>query len=531
MGTPVPDWQSLPDEIQVLLRERIGTTALRPEITRILRPGIVYEHTDEIERKAPRVFNQRLSYFAKLGYWYGIERTIGTKIADEGTLDVVLEEVGKRGDSRMIHFLLQHGAANLQPAIVAAILSHQNGFVREWIDRPSLSLLPYVLATMKADNLEILRFIAPRLNGNGHVVHLRTNRTSYWFYCFNQITEFYQLDFGGFGTDNTIRPGDAATVTRLLGALASDLPEPLPFSYAQLERLTSSYVRIVKNLVTYIVTGISKNYTRIEWFLDAAHRRGDFTINRREERREWIDAFLPLIRDPKASNILRKAEEYLGAEWTRLFAPVVNHNDPNISSILTLMKPWPGYVEYFDPVQPYIRKMWLDMCITSASERWVEAGLEWVLNNYPNRDESMYLTSDKYRYPKPDPMGIDLQNMIVEFFKIKPLETLAAILEHRQLDLWNELAPWFDPSTPQRELLYQAAYDMGLNQLVDIFRNNYPPMEPGKGLRYFRVQDTLGRVRYSLHLPNPRTEALIPQVEDLFASKQQWLNDRLAGIR
>jgi hypothetical protein len=521
-----------------MIAKKLGPEGLRPETARILRPGIVYNETTGIEKEAPRVFNQKLNYFAKLGYWYGVERTIGNKIVDEGLLEGVMREVGKRGDTRMIRYLFQHGAGNLETAMVEAIKAHRNNFVLSCIDTPFISLVPFVEATLESDNLEILRILVPRLTRDRNTtINLRANRTSYWLYCFNQITSFYKRlneYYGGFGLDHQIETIDLVRGTsNVRGAIASNLSQPLPFSYHQLESLHVTYSKAVKYLVFDIVTGQSSNYERLEWFLDSAHRRGNFNLE--EEITLYVQALLPLIRDPKASKVLEKARQYLGLDWSRVVDPLPTQDQEDVIFYLVNLMTASQTI-YFDPLQPEVRQAWLEYCfqfpIDPEEEEDSEPerqALDWILNNYPGRDDSTvsFHSSLFSRYPVPDSMGIDLHEMILRFFKSYPLTTLEKILEHHQMDLWDELSGQFVPEEHEAQILGDVACVAGLDSIVEMYQKpEMGPVDAGN-FGWFRLQKSFDRIKYSLHPELPAVKRLIPQVEELFESKQEFLEERL----
>lgn len=425
----------------------------------------------------------------------------------------------------MIDYLFQHGAGNLLPAMIEAIRAHQNNFVRSCIDTPFTSLVPLVEATLESDNLEILRLLAPRLT---RAIEIRplSNRTSYWLCCFNRITNLY--DFvneysAGFGLDDTFEN------QRVADAIASDLSEPLPFSYDQFTG-EMRYGVFASGLSVEIREGRSHNYERLEWLLDRAWSQGHFgdrildhDINR------WIDALLPMIRDPRAKNVLEKAGRYLGLRWFKYLNPISpRFYTDQVWVVMGAMGASYGRVPDFDPPQPEVRKEWLEKYIETGSRAQKEEALDWILFNYPGRDDSYFKPGEQYRYRIPDSMGIDLHDAILRLFAKDSYLTIQYILKHRQMELYDEL-----PSIRYSDAadLCNAACTAGLDSVVGIYLQQSPRFVLASRIgKWFRLQNLFGSILYREYPPRQEIIDKIPQVESLFSSRQEWLNERLSLV-
>jgi hypothetical protein len=293
---------------------------------------------------------------------------------------------------------------------------------------------------------------------------------------------------------------------------------------------------VVKYLVFDIVAGQSDNYGRLEWFLDSARRRGDFDrTNLEVEIAPYVKVLLPLIRDPKASRVLEKARLYFGLDWSRVVDPLPDQDPEQVVFYLLDLMVSPDVI-YFDPLQPEVRRQWLEYCIEfdpiSAEEESLEPerlALDWLLSNYPGRDDSTAHFTSFSRYTVPDSMGIDLYGMILRFFGKFPRKTLEKILEHRQMDLWDELSTEVELEEHEAQILRDVACVAGLNSIVEMYQKQYPGMGSADAgnYRWFRLQTSFHRIRYSLHPELPEVKRVIPRVEALFESKQEYLRERL----
>ncbi len=142
--------------------------------------------------------------------------------------------------------------SSLNPAlnqIFGAILSHHNNLVKELVTTtPVYSMGALTQACLDSDNLEIMKFLAIRMELFSEPI-VRSNRTTYW------LIEFYHyigmLKFANIydeGSSAMFRTGFAIAENYVLdtsvnevliavvNAFCSDLREPLPFTYSQLDR-------------------------------------------------------------------------------------------------------------------------------------------------------------------------------------------------------------------------------------------------------------------------------------------------------
>jgi hypothetical protein len=503
-------FSELPPELRREVTKFLPNSAINPTIHRILGVDPVKERYEKIEKDAPTHFAKRLAYFAKEGFDYGIHRLLESsvpgrvRLLDEGLSPLPLLEIGKRGNAKMIQFLRTRGILNIDVAISGAILSHHNELVKELVTTlPVYNLDLLIQSTLDSDNLEILRFLAARMTRYYQAI-LRSNRTSYWliqFYLNTPIEDVPVNSYAEYGTER-MRSGFAIIdlgydlldyiEDSVADAFCSDLPEPLPFTYASLEEglgladLLGLLVSHVENLLTRR----SRNFSRLEWLLTTADRkyRSDETSLAMNDTM-WIEHLFKLSLLPEARPIFEFAKQYLGPFWKLLVDPI--ENEQQMNQIFTVVPDVHWFVVYF-PVQSSVlsalfqRFLGSGVLVRNPREirpqnrffrtilvRSVVLMMEFVISQHPDHITNVWHLDihpeiEQYADIPSHFPGFDFNATIRIFFNLFPIETLNLLLKYRLIDLWNELLPRFNPGENwenQYGSFLGSATTAGLNEI------------------------------------------------------------------
>jgi hypothetical protein len=521
--------------------------------------GTAKERYEEIEKDAPRGFAQRLAYYERMDFPRGIELLLTssipgkTRLLNEGFSSLILWEVGKRGDSNMIRYLKQHGVENIDGAIASAILAHKNDFVREWIDTPLTDVRQLIRAATEGDNLEMLKLVAVR-GTEPNRMPLRTNLTSAWYVHFrnlqgwtdivapnaNLLKTHYILGFGAPQIlDRTIPRYSVVTES-----LASEFSQPLPFTYDQLESIPMlDYLYLFDSHIVYILGGLSRNYQRLEWILEAAERQSqrlfEFHLQHSPKIDTWVKVLLPLLGDPLAEEVFKKAREILGPRWLIFVDPI--RSKEQLNTILSFLPPGNFYLGNYYPIQPEAFEAWVDKVVSGGYDGIPPATL-FVTENYPGGKARDPLSP----FPRKEYPSFDFHRAILKLFKVSPIPTVADALRNQLLDVWNELSPRLtvkSPDSPQGltnlYVLIRGAAIGGLNDLCEALAVQYPSKN---GLvrsdNYPRINNLLDRTingtpRNNITAIRPVIQNylnLVSQADEALARDEPYLRERLSHL-
>lgn len=586
----------LPPEIQGEILRHLPLEVDTLNSSRAFAPGVI---NDEIVRNTPRSQQERLAYYERIGYQPGITREIGDRLLDEGMSTLLLREVGRRGDSKMITFLKNHGIVNIDDALASAILHHRNDFVREWINSPISTLDPLIRAALDGDNLEMMREIASRIDiepymtGQIPFFHLPPNRTSFWYIYFYKDDTYVHptgLYATGFALDIP-RTRYQTYRYELFQAMLSDLIEPLPFTYDQImanRRVPNQVLDVFVNprdiphlragtprshidasfardFANELWKGKTTNYARLEWILDFLINDG--SINVESHRREWVQAFLPLVGNPLAGGVMQRCERLIGQYWLMVTGPIKSPEQ------ITLVLGYVGRVNptaitiripKFIPPQPEALRAWLDRCLNGINTvedtdmarmnalREFDRGVIFLLYYYPGGEFSLEPDPARARtFTRVGGGPFDFRGELLRFFDARPIQVAKRILQYRLIDLWNELVSsgrlQLDPRDISGGLaeLLDGASKGGLNSLFDSLQKMYPEaindtreIGPGPAGKFPRIDLALqaldpNRPRWSgIHVRNRHEEnnsrindadAKLRENEELIAERLRFL--------
>jgi hypothetical protein len=495
---------TLPLEIQAHIVEYLDPEELNLSLTHTINPDVIEDRVVGATRHLS--LSLRLAHYERTGYQRGIEFLLQGKLLDEGLSIPILSEIGKRGDSPALRFLMTRGIENIDVALEHAIVSYQNTFVLEWINSPITDLGMLLDAAIYSDNLDMMKLLASRLSERPKNRTVLTNHTSYWY-----ITSTYRLRYmeseqeakkgeedrrndlyrTGFGVTEIRRNFDWEYKRQnIYASLLSDLIEPLPFTYAEIEQeyrinyldLMTSYMRSRHGL---------PNYGRMEWIFDATYRRDPSIFN----DDIWIITFLPLIRHSSSGieRLLAKIRHYLGSRWAPFVDPI--QSDEQLQTILEYTHKSDQYI----PIQPEAVKAWLNQCIDIPRGK-LNGGMIFLISSYPGAQLRTLVRTF------PPPMGINIHEMILRFFEKDPIQVLNVVLLFRLLDLWNELRTRMQVVNMSRDdisLLVKYAATAGLNSICEEFLKNDPMLRVGiiRPTDFPRINRLFGKENRSLVRP------------------------------
>lgn len=559
----------LPPEVQSVVLSYLPLNNVSPSVSRVLSPSVVDDQYNQIKRRAPEDLLDRITYYASIGYLYGIQRDLANIILDEGVLPFILREVGKRGDTTMLTYLTHHGAVNIEQALVGGILTHQNTFVRQYLNTPLTTLRHLLEAAVIGDNLEMARELIPRCSGEQNSIYLITNRTSLWIHCVRSTSDLtmdiaYPLGFGVLPTRmNDIRDREGIIDQELVSlSMRSDLSEPLPFTYQMLEGESLNYLQLCIGVVEDLLDGFSI-YSRLEWILDAAARKASRTLHIPTERAlsvtseapQWVTALLPLIGVPAAATVLEKARLYLGEMWSMYIDPIgpLPGDSPTmrrVHTMLGLTGPGRHTIRGYVPIQPEVLSMWLNRCLDNIdNSEWPDirgstprkAGISFITKYHPRAKKYVRgptRRSDRKVYS----LTVEQHDHWIRmYFARLPVYTLCKLLEYQLLDLYNELIPQLDRACEEMPIgereprwdndIIRVATSVGLNSVVEslITQFEQPPVVVLDD--YPRLLTRLGLIREArVMLPHPRMMENIGKADQFIIDNERFITERLRYV-
>jgi hypothetical protein len=428
----------LPTELQTEVTKYLNPTDVNLTLSHTIDRGVI---EDQIKRNAPTSLPEKLAYYERVGYQPGIYQFLPRgRLLDEGVSTLVLQEVGKRGDSKMVKFLKNHGIVNIDVALISAILSHQNTFVKEEINTPIANLGSLLQAALDSDNLEMMRLLATRFEKSGPL-KLRTNRTSFWYIYFGRLDESYTSHVTGFGRVSGRGSGFA-----MFEAMLSDLTRPLPFSYEQVKHYVD--LDFTNRFVSALWEGITTNYARLEWIVDTLIQKASDNLLEIRTFQDWIRTFLPLVGNPMARGVMERCKRLLGTRWRVFTDPITS--PVRLQTVLSYMLPTGNDDVKFIPAQPEALEAWLDECLNGRFVGEVRVtdddgdqffrGLLFILYYYPGGEFTRDPNPVRARtFTKVDGSPFDFHGTLLRFFEKKPIPVIHRILEYRLLDVWDEI--------------------------------------------------------------------------------------------
>lgn len=490
---------TLPLEVQNLVLGNLPPSSLNPALNQIFNRDVLEEQYQKIEREAPKPLARKLAYFAEKGFDYGIRKRLDGKYLDEGLSHLLLFELGKKGNGRMIRYLMNHGILNIDDAIFGAILSHHNNLVKELVTTtPVYNTDVFIQACLDSDNLEIMKFLAIRMElYPEHIV--RSNRTTYWlieFYHYIGMLKFRNIYDEGSSTmyrtgfaiaENYVLDDPQHMRKAVVDAFCSDLREPLPFTYSQLDRFLppfESYLLMVSH-VNNLLERKSRNFSRLEWLLtnaDQGYRSRGETLAMHDT--EWIFHLFKLSVFPEAFPLFQFAKRYLGPRWVLLVDPLQSERETN--EIFEMM-PLEGWFENYFPVDltlltalvpPLLNsEIYMSMMSFVVSQHPGRAVNTWY--HYTGNGVELYDSSIS-RFP-----SFDFHGAISKFFQCDPVHTLSLLLKYQLLDLWNEFLPQYQTRVDWKhvyKILTHYACEGGLNEIVHGLKKIISPHNPLYGV-------------------------------------------------
>lgn len=485
-------FHTLPNELQSLVLDKLPFSSLNPSLVQMFDPDVLEDQYRRVERGAPKQLSLKLAYYEKKGFDYGLRRFFDGRYLDEGLSFPLLQEVGKRGDSRMIRYLLTHGVLNIDVALSSGILAGHNNFVTELIsDTPVYNLNLLLQSCLDSDNLEMMRFLAARMP-QYYETFFRTNRTSYWlkkFYDYNIAfwvpeslrTLYYE---SGFGVDPRI--GNMRILTsfmeEIVESFCSDLPDPLPFTYTELEELyPENLLELLKRFIPCLLNRKSRNFSRVEWLISNTDRFYHLIGETLEMHAGvWITELLKLSLRPESFPLFDYAKGYLGPDWALLVDPLPEdpaERERALTRIFALVPIDIWFWKYY-PVQESLLTVVIPLFLDDRDESNRHAMIQFVISQHPDRVLGTWML-DPFSLTEPSDHPSDLipphfptfdfHTAILRFFESNPVYTLSLLLRYRLLDLWNELSPRYKPRRGEWPRDYESftreAVKAGLNDM------------------------------------------------------------------